>query len=418
MKTKKLISLILALLMLISTLVSCNMGASDPEQTTTPDQATQPPETTDSYVGPADNAYLDIECYSSTGYKEESFAFDGSKHAITLNIPKEWELVAEEDSYALTKDGKRIGKIFSGKATDTKAWKKVSTKTNKETDFNVTMNIEKGLRQTNEGFRYRFIFSYHKLKEINTLTLIFNYEELDSAGCENILNTPNTLRITSPDYMGDLSHILPDSGRAEILILGNSFISSSEIEPILNEMFEVNNKPISATAVSTGFANVGTYINDSEIMSQIRAGRYQAVFLCGFYSQDQAEKSAIMKAACDASGTELVIFPAHNENALTPKDAASINNVICLNWQRELDMLINVKGIDHWDLCYDDGYKHTAPIGGYVGAQMIYRAIFNELPKERLVYSISQSQVNSILGDYVTTPLESALKNNKLHYLP
>ena len=51
----------------------------------------------------------------------------------------------------------------------------------------------------------------------------------------------------------------------------------------------------------------------------------------------------------------------------------------------------------------DDYYDHSKPLAGYVGAHMIYRAMYGEIPTAKMTSSISQSYVDSILGNYVSS---------------
>ena len=51
----------------------------------------------------------------------------------------------------------------------------------------------------------------------------------------------------------------------------------------------------------------------------------------------------------------------------------------------------------------NDSVYHSKPLAGYIGAHMIYRAVFGELPQGRLSQTIPQDYVDQMLGDYVTT---------------
>ena len=73
--------------------------------------------------------------------------------------------------------------------------------------------------------------------------------------------------------------------------------------------------------------------------------------------------------------------------------------MFCLNWKAELDGLI-LGGVDRWELCIDDAHDHSRPLAGYVGAHMIYRAIYGELPTQPLSSSLSQGYIDSILDNY------------------
>ena len=61
-------------------------------------------------------------------------------------------------------------------------------------------------------------------------------------------------------------------------------------------------------------------------------------------------------------------------------------------------------GIPWSAFCIDDQHKHSTPLAGYVGAHMIYRSMFSEMPPSigTSVYGYSQAYIESYLGDYVT----------------
>lgn len=125
-----------------------------------------------------------------------------------------------------------------------------------------------------------------------------------------------------------------------------------------------------------------------------------AVFICGFYSDIEVSNLGVLKEACDKSVTKLVIFPAHNENASVIANAQKkFPTLFCLNWKAELDSLI-ARGVDRWDLCFDDQHDHSSPLAGYVGAHMIYRAIYGEMPTKPMQQTLSQSYINRILDNY------------------
>ena len=56
----------------------------------------------------------------------------------------------------------------------------------------------------------------------------------------------------------------------------------------------------------------------------------------------------------------------------------------------------------------NDGSEHSTPLAGYVGASMIYRALYGKMPTAEITYGkcgISQESVNRLLGEYVETGL-------------
>ena len=203
-------------------------------------------------------------------------------------------------------------------------------------------------------------------------------------------------------------------GRAQesILIIGNSFIGSSSIGSILKQMCQVGGKNTEVNSISRGYAHVSTYTNDEYFMEEVRGGAYGIIFVCGFYSNDESAYLSLLEDACNASKTRLVIFPAHNE----PRECIDLaakehENLYVLDWKSEIDALID-GGVDKWDMCIDDMHLHSTPLAGFVGAHMIYRTVFGELPKRSNYTAISSSEVVQKLGDYCSTGVISYIDDN------
>jgi hypothetical protein len=99
-----------------------------------------------------------------------------------------------------------------------------------------------------------------------------------------------------------------------------------------------------------------------------------------------------------------VLFPAHNENRdVIRAVSAAYPELLLLDWKYEIDALAVEKGLSKWDFCVDDAHDHSTESAGYVGAAMIYRALYNEMPNARLSMTVSQAYIDALLGDYVTT---------------
>lgn len=201
----------------------------------------------------------------------------------------------------------------------------------------------------------------------------------------------------------DLSEL--DKEDCKILILGNSFVATSKVGDVMNDLFLSNGKDCYAYSVSIGNAGVNTFVKDKEMMADIRAGYYDAVFICGFYGTWELDPCSVLYDTCINSDTKLVIFPAYNEDSATI-DAASrfCKKAYLLDWKSELDALI-ASGVDKWELCYNDQHLHSTPAAGYVAAHMTYRAIFGEVPKHGVSYPVSQAEMNALLGDYIDSGL-------------
>jgi hypothetical protein len=139
------------------------------------------------------------------------------------------------------------------------------------------------------------------------------------------------------------------------------------------------------------------------MMNSIERGDYDAVFICGFYANVEANHLATLEEACKKSDTELIIFPAHNEFE-GPITAArnKCPKLKFLDWKGELDMLIE-SGVDKWELCYNDEHLHSTEYAGLIGAHMIYRAMYGEMPSIDSMSSIDVGRAKALFGDYLTS---------------
>ena len=166
---------------------------------------------------------------------------------------------------------------------------------------------------------------------------------------------------------------------------------------------------LSVEAQSRGYARVTTYVRDESVMNRIRSGDYAAVILCGFYDSESLANLEHMVNACASSNTKLAVFPAHNENRSFYGVASTLHSsVVLLDWKAEIDSLIST-GIDQTHFCVADSHKHSTPLAGYVGAHMIYRAIFGKVPAGTSYSEVSQSEI-ALLGEYASTGIVSFSK--------
>lgn len=346
-----------------------------------------------------DDDYLELPTREAASFQKFNFSFHSVPFSVTISLPEDWKLADGEGmSKKILRNGEEIGAILAGEANDLNQWKIVATRTTDLAGFPMMEYIEKSGAGETLAFRYRYFAAIEKDGQRCSLTLTAKYSELGSDSTFRLLNHTAVTKITGGNRFGDLTGL----EKANIAILGNSFIGSSRVGNILQEMLTKNGKDATITPYSRGYATVNTYVSDTSLMSAIQSGRYDAVFLCGFYSSTEAGHLKKMKEACDASGTSLVIFPAHNENRTTITSASSQYPALYLmDWKQEIDLLIK-DGIDKWDFCINDQHLHSTPLAGYVGAHMIYRAIYNELPKSNYNSShLDMSQVQSLLGDYL-----------------
>ncbi|MBQ4559446.1 MAG: hypothetical protein IJA54_03855 [Tyzzerella sp.] len=215
---------------------------------------------------------------------------------------------------------------------------------------------------------------------------------------DNTDSESETLADASPEasYMG----VLPiQDNRNTVLILGNSFINTSNVGDILQTMC---GSDLFVEAHSRGYASVATYAQDDYMLQNIRRGDYSVVFICGLYSYSDVVELEKIVDACEYSNTKIAIFPAHNEDISLIKDAATMYpNAVLIDWKKEINILI-IRGIDYYEFCIDDQHQHSTPLAGYVGAHMIYRAVFNEIPQTTSFSQVSEQQIK-LLREYVTT---------------
>ena len=340
-----------------------------------------------------------------TGYKDIAFVdigplvtydltFEGC--AVETVLPKGWEFKATDTGvYTLYRAGKLIGTAVSGEA-DLDGWK-VLEEDLYETETGVVINtfIDKNL--SDGAYRRRLYFSLVDQPWAGA-TVSVSYEQLDMSTMYRIWRESKVSAVKNTPNFGELWEVEEDT---TVLILGNSFISSSRIGAILNEMCVHAPYRISVQAISRGYAQVGTYTSDTAIMKGIRSGLYGCVFICGFYSANEVDNLRTLQAACDESNTPLVIFPAHNESASVISAAlASDDSIYYIPWRDEVETFITLLGVDKWDMCINDMHKHSTPLAGYVGAHMIYRALFDEVPPTVSVVDVIDAEtVKETLGE-------------------
>ncbi len=359
-----------------------------------------------------DTGYLNIVCREPEDYYAQLFTHPGNIYAISLNLPDDWSFEKRsETDFEIKRDGVRIGKVAYGERGESDRYESLSVKTYVSGSITMEANIEKN---TSTGeYRHRLVFDCEKDGKRETVTLTVDYAELSETALTRL---KLYLRYKSIGNDPGLGSIETKNDGENVLILGNSFIGTSQVGTILQEMMDKCGRNTGVAHYTRGYAHVDTYAYDEEVMADIRSGIYSAVFICGFHNNDQAEHLAVMKAACDASKTTLVIFPAHNEQPVSIKYAKeNVEGVYLLHWKDEIQSFID-NGGDEWDFCINDAHRHSTPLAGYIGAHMIYRSLYGEIPDCSLSATISQEYVDSILGEYSKTGVSYKYKNADLNF--
>ncbi|MBP3369832.1 MAG: hypothetical protein J6L85_03675 [Clostridia bacterium] len=398
---RKTLFAILFTLMICSVLLcGCNVQE---EEVTDQTDAAQSEEPTEAPTQKPDEAtpYWKITGRYIKKYETRHFALsEDSARNLVLELSSDWTLNKTDNGYTISRDGEHIGSILMGSLVD-KDWKIEKDYSRKSgNELEISKNIESSGTGSSVKYRYRYEYAFEEGGEAYVMSLVVKYEEIDLNAADRLYQNPKFVS-QSNVVENSLSHI--DGGN--ILILGNSFIGSSQVGNILNQIFAVNEKTTRADPISIGYANVGTYIGNVEIMTAIRNGEYDAVFICGFYSEGEADNLVVLEAACKESDTTLVIFPAHNEFEYPISLAIEkCPELPVLNWKSELDMLIE-SGVDKWDLCINDQHLHSTEYAGLIGAHMIYRSIYGEMPKIDGIYTydFDVEKAKQIFGSYLET---------------
>lgn len=341
-------------------------------------------------------SYTDVVRRPAASYTGIPFGFSKDDFLLILSCPSEWTLQRVDGGYLILRDGAIIGQIGQEEAADGDAWETVVTDETASDTLSVTKSVQ--YAGAGEDYRFRYEYAYRGKDGQRTLSLIVALCEVDEVGEGKLFSGAVLLENATSETVGALSERVGDA--PSILILGNSFVGSSNIAYVLSEMMALNGKDGQVLGIPRGYATVATYIRDAATMESIRKEEYDVVFICGFYSADEVGNLGVLKSVCDESQTELVVFPAHNENE-THIEAArnAYPSLLCLHWKGELDGLI-AGGVDRWDLCMNDSYNHSTELAGYVGAHMIYRALFGELPQAPMRYALAQQDIDAILSDY------------------
>lgn len=359
-----------------------------------------------------ESSYDDIVCAEILEFQQVGFSIKNSNIMIHMTMPKEWELVKNKTGYTIVKKSQTIGRVTALENTSS-ANESVNVFLGEITvgDIKVTHSIDRV--NSDKKPSYTRILGYHyddKNGNQKNISITVAYQEIDSSAVVTMMTEVEKSISSTEKNMGVLQ--IQDN-RNKILILGNSFVNTSQIGSILQTMCGSN---VSVEAYSRGYASVATYTDDAYMMQNIRAGSYSAVFMCGLYSyQDVLELKKIVHA-CQDSDTKIAIFPAHNENRSHVNDAALMYpSAVLIDWKAEIDALIGT-GVDYSYFCIADTHKHSTPLAGYVGAHMIYRAVFNKIPQTTSFSQVSKPQMD-LLGDYVTSGAVAMLDESSVYVI-
>ena len=311
-----------------------------------------------------------------------------SSITVQMEIPFDWTLSKSNDTtYDIMRSDKKIGVMTTGSVTKPKQAFAVSTETMGAFEFKSQVNWYK--QDGKEEF-FRF-YKLDFLEKYSPFSLSFNieYTEIDDYSeydfKENVSIFNKNINLNSSTKT---------NGSKKILVIGNSFVSTSDIGEYLSDMMLASKDGYEVRAISRGMASVHTFLQDQYLLETCVSGEYSYVFMCGFYAMDTLNSFDTILESCKLTNTKLVIFPAHNEDQKSIDAAVSrFSGVGFINWKGEINALIE-SGVDYYDFCYNDGYQHSKPLAGYVGAHMIYRALMGKVPEK------VNSEAQEKLGNY------------------
>ena len=354
-----------------------------------------------------DQSYNDITCTKVANLKEITFTPQKGGVSISVNIPADWTLQKTDDGYDILKGSKIIGNvnnIMGSNYTDQTV--NVYTKEISSKGMIITNCINRDGTDNQYTYTRTLWYNYDETRKSRSIVLTFNYEEADSSAVHKMISRAE--KFTAPEK--NMGVLKTDESKPKILILGNSFVGTSNIGEILESMCGTKAQ---VSAVSVGMATTSTFVTSGYIQ-EIRSGDYSIIFMCGLYNDDAFKDFEKIVEACEESDTKLAIFPAHNENR-TEIDKAAIKYTYAtlIDWKAEVDALIG-NGVN-WSLMYvNDAHNHSTPLAGYVGAHMIYRAVFGEIPTVTSVPGVTSAEIKQ-LGSYSTTGEVNFLDNKSAY---
>ena len=354
-----------------------------------------------------DESYKDITCNKIKNLKEVSFTPQSGGVSISINIPAEWTLKKTDDGYDILKGSDTIGNINNIMGSNyTDQTVNVFTKEISSKGMIITNCINRDGTENQYKYTRTLWFNFDETRKSRSVVLTFNYEEADSSAIHKMITRAD--KFTAPNKNMGVMKI--EDSKPKILILGNSFVSTSEVGQILEAMCGTK---ASVEAVSIGMATTSTFVT-SAYPQRIRSDYYSAVFMCGLYNEDAFKDFEKIVEACKESDTKLAIFPAHNEHRTEiDKAAIAYPYATLIDWKAEIDALIG-NGVDPSLMYVDDFCNHSTSLAGYVGAHMIYRAVFDEIPTVTSVPSVPSYEIDC-LGSYPETGEVNFLDNKSAY---
>ena len=193
-------------------------------------------------------SYMDIERREARAYGTNYYGFHGDSLLLNLAFPIEWTLEAYDGGYDIIRDGKGVGRLVDGSELEDDHFTVYQSASHRASGVSVAQSIE----GSGSEFWYRYVYTYFTDDSMRTVTLTADLAEIDETSEQRLLEGAYTVPAIRSETSGVLSDCLGDE--SSILIVGNSFIGTSDIGEILSEMFSQNGKTCKVQAISRGYA--------------------------------------------------------------------------------------------------------------------------------------------------------------------
>lgn len=178
--------------------------------------------------------------------------------------------------------------------------------------------------------------------------------------------------------------ILDKSQPHRILVLGNSFIWTSDVDGQLLELASANGVRLEVTRHAVGYSQAAGHYQDifvQQLYPEVFENYYDVILLQTIYQFNDYLAVGDFLTAMDRYGIEaqLLLFPAENEGGYAENAKADYPKARLANWKQ---LLFEVKynlGFGN-ALNFDDDIQHSSPLAGFAGAVLLYYRMFAELP--------------------------------------
>lgn len=406
MRTKITLAL---LVLLVCAFAALSCGGSDVTDTTAPPAAPAP-----------DTEYLGIECDSVFEVKPERFGFEEDRLTVSLLLPDGWVAEESEGGYLLTCDGETVGSLTVGESETQESVLESALDEGEGASCAWSLLSRGADVAAAERYSHRFVYTYSSDGTERTLTLTVDYARIDGMARDRMSAAPTLESRMSDTHLGALGLNRNDVINKGILVLGGDAMRSSNLDGALKAMSQDIAWNIFDVVSSPSGCVCNNWLRyDRDFTKSIRSGDYAAVIFGGFCHQSDVAAFKKLADACVESNTKMIILPSHNES-YGKAAAETYPDAYYLDWKGELDALVAL-GVAHSELCSNHSAYNAKPLSAYVGAHMIHRAVFGEMPPS--FSSTSPFEVNTATakaklgGEYVETGRLKVIPDSEIRFL-